>query len=223
MLREKYSNTRSRPRQDCAYSPTGDGGSPSREPCDGHWHEPIHIAGRKRDEPRVSETARNIRGNDRVDGPRQRRVVGRTELASGEEQHIRAVGKRRDRVGIEQIDGNRPLRPLIRCRVARPPTNIATLRSRDGGRRRRRKARTIRRASDGPILPPAPENQHVAVQTPAARDVRLARRRQTILEIGLGRKMIQQPHQSLREFRSRYREHVSRRGRDTAVRHDTSG
>ena len=54
---EKYSNMRSRPSADCAYSPTGPTGSVSVGAALRHRHERIYVARRKRDNSRVRGSA----------------------------------------------------------------------------------------------------------------------------------------------------------------------
>ena len=67
--RETNSTTRSRPRQDCAYSPTGHRRVLFGRARASAGDERIHVAGREHDHPRVVEVLGHARRHERVRGP----------------------------------------------------------------------------------------------------------------------------------------------------------
>ena len=100
---EKYSNRRSRPRHDWAYSPHGMGRRLLGHAAAGHVGEGIDVAGRQSDDPRTAKDVGDHGRHQRVHRPGEFQVAARAELAPGHENHVGKLGKRRHRMALQQI------------------------------------------------------------------------------------------------------------------------
>ncbi len=167
--REKYSKTRSRPRQDCAYSPTGSGGSSSVAPADVRA-APARRRCRWRRRPRArpGEAAGHQRRHDAFWAQVRSGRSAEPNLRPARNSTLRDVGESlrpgRDRAGRRAAP-----RSPSRCEA------VGERRLGEAGRRRTRgvatpaayEARRTRRASEGPILPPAPRTRTSSVRVRA--------------------------------------------------------
>ena len=178
--REACSKTRSRPRQDCAYSPTGSSGVVlGRARATPGGHERVHVAGREDDDARAARSAApRCAGTIAFWAQVRSGRSARAELAARQEEHVRrpsgsratcAGSRRSQEIGLDPVLGQRAsaspgsekrddrhhaprARPPRRRRGARGGRATApSCRPRPArSRRPRASARTSTSAADGP-------------------------------------------------------------------------
>ena len=181
--REACSKTRSRPRQDCAYSPTGPVGSVSAQPPVAGGDQGVDVAGREDDDPRGRVAPGHVAGHDRVQGPGEVGPIRGAELHPGEEEDVREIGQPLDLRRIEQVAGDR----LDRRRLRGPRRRLGEEKRETAATRRGRPAASVARADEArqrrAHLAARAEDDDVAVEARQERDVGGARPREQLFEL----------------------------------------